>query len=239
MSTVFEKKGDTWQGGFVRTQGNPTPAVVTAKITELPLPDAEGAQLRAAQLAANARPGHFPKGPSPLRERSTKLACLGIPSAVLEAGSKEYQRTVKLANSYKRTRQREMYIAHGHVSAGVGALLAAASLALSGSRFLYELAASTPVRAAERGDLTMPQILKMAASLSDSARQNELAAWELCAREAIIRRRNDTSNQVAPWVVSSPDGKELRRVGRPRKALTVAQAAEGAADAGRLLDKTS
>lgn len=206
----------TFHGGFVRPQGNSSPAVLLPKKDELAKVNPAEAQDRSDRLKANRRPGSFPNGPSPLKERRTKLACLGIPSAVLEAGSPEYYRTIKLANSYKKARTKELYIAHGYVSSGVAALLAAASLALSASRFLYEIAANTPIRGQD-GGLGMPQILKLASGLSDSARQNELSAWELCAREAVIRKRNDNNNQSLPWTINQPDGKESRKIGRPRK----------------------
>jgi len=89
----------------------------------------------------------------------------------------------------------------------------------------------------------------MASSLSDSARQNELAAWELCARESMIRERNVNRSGNMPWVIqeakkeglvttqSSPishPGKRPR--GRPRKVALVELAAgpvtEGKDNAG-------
>ncbi len=148
---------------------------------------------------------------------------LGIPSSILEAGSQEYARTVRLAQAYKKARSKELFAAHGYVSSGCGALLSSASLALSASRYLYELAANTPVHAQERGDITLPALLKMASSLSVSYRQNELSAWELAAREAVIRKRNDNNNKAVPWIVGSSyeDSSELgkRKPGRPRKTV--------------------
>jgi hypothetical protein len=155
------------------------------------------------------------------RPRSTKLAVLGIPASILDAGSQEYARTVRLASGYKKARQRELFQAHGYVSSGVGALLAAASLALSGSRYLYEIAANLPIQPAERGDLSLPAILKMASSLGDSARQNELSAWELCAREAVIRRRNENNSLRNPWEVVESTETVKRGPGRPRRAIVV------------------
>lgn len=152
--------------------------------------------------------------PAP-KERKVALSCLGIPSSMLEAGDPAYARTMRLASSYKKARQKEIYIAHGYVSSGVASLLVSASLAISASRFLYEAAAASPIYTEVRHQLGMPQLMKLASSLADSARQNELAAWELAARESLVRKRNENSNVLAPWVVSV-DG-ETRKPGRPKK----------------------
>ncbi len=202
-------------GGMVRYKGEGRPPRVDNPRPErLARPDPTLAQDAAFVLAEGSQ---FPNRKSPLKERRTKLACLGIPSHILDAGSQEYARTIRLASSYKKVRVKELFQAHGYVSSGVSALLAAASLALSGSRFLYEIAASTPIQAAERGDLTMPQLLKLASSLSDSSRQNELSAWELCAREAVVRKRNDMNTVSIPWIHSESGG-ERKKPGRPSKA---------------------
>lgn len=161
--------------------------------------------------------------------RSTKLACLGIPSQILDKGSPAYSRCVRLANAYKKQRQKELILAHGYVSSAVSALLAASSLALSASRFLYEIAAGTeifPTENTPRGSLSMPQILKLASSLSDSARQNELSAWELCARESVVWKRNKDASNMTPWLSQNAgDNGSLNRPkrgpGRPRKVIVV------------------
>ncbi len=220
----------TFHGGLVRNRGEGRGVrIARAKVDELPTVSGDEAKSRQLQLESNKRPGSFPNGPSPLKARSTKLACLGIPSAVLDHGDPEYSRCVRLASAYKKARTKELYIAHGHVSSGVGALLAAASLALSASRFLYELASKTPVQPEEKGLLGMPTILKLASSLSDSARQNELSAWELCSREAVIHKRNASNEQAVPWLVTET-GKEISRAGRPRKVQVALGMAGGVID---------
>jgi hypothetical protein len=75
---------------------------------------------------------------------------------------------------WQRKRVAELAGAHGHVSHGVGAMLNAAAWLYAGAEFAAELAAET-------GDLDM---FKVSASLSGTARQHELASWELSAREA-------------------------------------------------------
>lgn len=225
----------TFHGGMVRDRGeNRGVRVARAKVTELPIADAEGAQERLLEMKGTNFNGG---GQSPRNARKTKLAVMGIPSHILDKGNPEYARCVRLANAFRKERTKELYIAHGYVSSGVGALLASASLAHSASRFLYELASST--EAAPEFGLGMPQLLKLASSLSDSARQNELSAWELCAREAVIRKRNDQNNVQSPWLVASDggekrkaDGNVVRRPGRPRKAETLVLTT-GDQDAGR------
>lgn len=214
----IEKDTSQFIGGFVRDRGEGRGVrVAKSKIDELPTVDAFEAQQRMDQMEANKRPGRFPEGPSPLKARKSKLACMGIPSAILEAGSPEYARCVRLASAYKKARTKELYIAHGYVSSGAGALLASASLALSASRFLYEIASSAELYPEAKGAVSLPALLKLASGLSDSARQSELSAWELCAREAVVRKRNDASNVMVPWEVQGPSGETKRPRGRPRK----------------------
>jgi len=79
---------------------------------------------------------------------------------------------------YAAHRRRELARAHGgEISAGVGAIVESAALAMAASRFLS-------ARAAETGD---PELFKQSSALASTARQHELAAWELAAREAQVR----------------------------------------------------
>lgn len=195
-----QDKEATFHGPFVRDRGEGRGVrVSTVKAQDL-------SQIEPGGAISPQEAGKLAKG------RRTKLACLGIPKAVLEAGSPEYARCVRLANAYKKARTKELFEAHGHVSSGASALLAAASLALAASRFLYEIAST----GGESYGISMPQLLKLASSLSDSARQNELSCWELCAREAVIRKRNEANNVAVPWLTGEA-GQERRKPGRPRK----------------------
>lgn len=142
-----------------------------------------------------------------LMGRKTKLACLGLPTNILDQGSPEYAKCVRLANKYKKVRTKELYLAHGYVSAGVNALLSSASLAIAASRFLY-------AAAAENGSAN-PGLIKIATSLSDSARQSELSAWELCSKEAIIFRKNSKDKSM-PWLVEPKEVVEKRVFGHKR-----------------------
>ncbi len=115
-------------------------------------------------------------------------------------------------NKYRKTRMKELARLHGHVSAGAGALLASASLALAASRFLYERFAGKPEDGG--GDTTT---LKQAAQLADSARQSELAAWELSAREGVLKRRQEAMETGMPWLVNV-EGVEKAKLGRKTNA---------------------
>ncbi len=223
LGVEYDPSGIFNGDGFVQPNGNGTLKVTNT--ADMALLDPTTVQDAALALVGT---NTYPNIRTPLKHRKTKLAVLGIPSSILEAGSKEYARTVRLAQSYKTARQRELYNAHGYVSSGVGALLSSCALALSASRFLYELAASTPIIAAERGDLTLPQILQMASRLSDSSRQNELSAWDLAAREGVVRKRNENSNISAPWLVESVTGEVKRGPGRPRRVQLVEENAPSA-----------
>jgi hypothetical protein len=86
----------------------------------------------------------------------------------------------------------ELQAAHGYVSHGVGAMIAAAAWLYAGGEFAAELAA-------EAGD---PEGFKIAANLTGTARQNELAAWELCAREAQARPKAAADT---PWLTSGDE----------------------------------
>ncbi len=77
-----------------------------------------------------------------------------------------------------RARRTELAAATGGVSHGVGAMLAAAAWQHAGGEFAAELGAET-------GDV---ELFKVAATLSSTARQHDLAAWELATREAQARR---------------------------------------------------
>ncbi len=77
-----------------------------------------------------------------------------------------------------RARRAELFASTGFVSHGVGAILAAAAWQHAGGEFAAELAAET-------GDV---ELFKAAASLTSTARQHDLAAWELAVREAAARK---------------------------------------------------
>lgn len=144
--------------------------------------------------------------------RKTKLAAMGLSPAIIKAGDPRYAAALYQANKYRKTRMKELAKLHGHVSAGAGALLASASLALAASRFLYERYAEEP--ALGGGEL---ELLKQASGLADKARAAELAAWEMSAREGVLARRQDAASAGMPWI-QTVDGHDKAKTGRKTNA---------------------
>lgn len=204
-----EKPENTIIGGFVRGRSETTKQAIVSvegpRPDEMKFPDKEGYESRVSEGLVYKRT--WRRGQIKGGRRKSKLAVMGIPSESLDAGNQDYARCVRLSRAYQRTRTRELLVSHGWVSSGVSSLLSAASLALAASRYLYQLATQTPVdRVAE--------ILKKASSLADSHRQNELAAWELCAREATSHRKMQALSKGIPWLVNQDEGKP--KIGRPK-----------------------
>jgi hypothetical protein len=169
--------------------------------------DVDGAATRLAEGTIGKKRG-WPKGkPRGNTIRKTKLAVLGVPSSVLDSGNPAYARCVRLASAYRKVRVRELTISHGYVSSGASALLASAAHALAASRYLYEQAATASPE-------SLLEILKAASRLADSARANELAAWELSAREGLARKKLAAFGSGTPWIVQAKDGSKR---GRPKK----------------------
>ena len=171
--SVQAEAGERLVGGFIESNG--TQAAVKP--------------IRPDEMAVAEMPHPRPWTKLP-RVRKTKIALMGIGRAILDQADPRYKRALLLANAYRKVRSAELATMHGYVSSGASALLSSASLALAASRFLYE-------KVAEGGDITL---LKQAASLGDSARQSELAAWEMSAREGAAKRRLDASKTGVPWL---------------------------------------
>jgi hypothetical protein len=150
--------------------------------------------------------------------RKTKLAAFGLSPGIIKHGDPQYAAALYQANKYRKTRMKELAKLHGHVSAGAGALLASASLALAASRFLYERYAQKPEDGG--GDL---ECLKQASGLADKARAAELAAWEMSAREGVLARRAEASAAGMPWL-QTLDGEDKKKAGRKTNAQRQEQA---------------
>lgn len=154
------------------------------------------------------KPQRFWPKKSLIKGKKTKLATFGLSQEILDKGDPRYAECVKIADDYRKHRSRELVIMHGHISSGASSLLSSASLALAASRYLYE-------RFAETGEIS---VLQMASKLATDARQTELAVWELCAREAISRKKAAAQQQAVPWLTQGQTGIEIKRGrGRPRK----------------------
>lgn len=181
---------DTLNGGFLQANGDrlaPRPRVDARTLSEpQELP---------------------PRGKGAGKGRKTRLAALGLSPSIIKAGDPDYAKSLAQANKYRKTRMRELARLHGHVSAGAGALLASASLALASSRYLYQ-------RAAADGD---PMLLKQASQLADSARSSELAAWEMSAREGLLKRKGQAMLEGQPWLLTQA-GEAPAKAGRKTNA---------------------
>jgi hypothetical protein len=149
------------------------PRIEVVQVHEWAAPCASDVAANLAESKAIGKP--FKHGYDP-RRRAKKpiLALLGVDGVDADPA---YALALRRASRYRKRRCSELAVTHGYVSAGASGLVASASLALCASRYLYE-------RAAKTGD---PELLKRASSLANDARQNELAAWELCSRESATR----------------------------------------------------
>ena len=87
-----------------------------------------------------------------------------------------------------RARRTELHDSTGGVSHGVGAMLASAAWLYAAAEFCAELAA-------ESGNA---ELFKTSSALSATARQHDLAAWELATREQAARK--SASAAPAPWL---------------------------------------
>ena len=152
------------------------------------------------------------RAPGAGKGRKTKLAAFGLSPSIIKSGDPRYAAALYQANKYRKTRMKELAQLHGHVSAGAGALLASASLALAASRFLYERYAEGVD--AGGGEL---ELLKQASGLADKARAAELAAWEMSAREGVLKRRTEAANAGMPWL-QNVDGGDKQKPGRKTNA---------------------
>ncbi len=181
---------DTITGGFIEASGDSGITVATPKGPALsdatPDPDLKKVRRNRAK-------------------RSLRLACMGLSPKILHEGDPRYRNCIELANRYRRKRVAELSELHGGLSAGASSMLASAALALAASRYLYEL------YAVDLGGELGTVMLKQAASLADSARQSELAAWEVSAREGLARRKLAASDAGVPWLAHVDEGHKAGR----------------------------
>jgi len=131
--------------------------------------------------------------------RKPKLAMLGIDIAYLNIQDPRYRAALRRAEFYLKRRSRELAVMFGYASAGVNGVLSSASLQLAASKYLSQLAA-------ELAGVDMKlfvEYMRMAMQLQNSARQNEMAAYEICAKEASIAKK--LLDQEVPWLKSGGD----------------------------------
>ncbi len=113
----------------------------------------------------------------------------------LDKSDPAYRPFLRWGRRYAAHRRAELALSHGgEISAGVGAMVESAGLAMAASRYLH-------ARGSECGD---PELLKRASALANDARQNELAAWELASREAAARPRRPV-DPLAAYRLPAPE----------------------------------
>lgn len=150
-------------------------------------------------------------------KRQVKITTLCGLRDSLENCDTEWAKCVMEAERYRTTRHKEMQMAHGHVSAGVGGMLASSALAMATSRYLYR-------RAVLEGDT---QLAKEGAKFASESKNLEAMAWELCSREGTVRARQEKAELGVPWLRRAADGtlQPKKKPGRPRKDAQSAEAA--------------
>ena len=122
--------------------------------------------------------GRFAPGNAVARSQRLRPGALG--GARIDTTLPEYRPFARWGQRYAAHRRRELAAAHGgEISAGVGAIVESAALAMAASRFMTFLGSQS-------GDADQ---LAKAARLSETARQHELAAWELASRECQVRAK--------------------------------------------------
>jgi hypothetical protein len=142
----------------------------------------------------NGRP--YQKGNKAARGRKPKLAMIGVDVALLDIKDSRYTSALRRAEYYLKRRSRELSVMFGYASAGVNGILSSASLQLAASKYLAQ-------RASEMAGVDMKvftELMKLSMQLQNSARTNELAAYELCAKESGEAKR--VVKQAAPWLQS-------------------------------------
>lgn len=140
----------------------------------------------------NGKP--FTKGNRAARGRRPKLARLGIDTKYLNIKDERYRGCLRRAEYYLARRCRELCVAFGYVSAGVSGILSTAALQLAASKYIHQLAAE----AAGENIPLMIKLLEIGTKLANGSRQNEISAWELCAKECAATRARHS--EMAPWL---------------------------------------
>jgi hypothetical protein len=131
--------------------------------------------------------GRFLRGNTAQRDKLVRPGVRGFTSAL--AVHEDFAPFQRWGQRYASHRRTELATAHGgKLSAGVSALIESAGAQLAASRFVQAKASAT-------GDADG---FKRASALANDARQNELAAWELAAREGKAREESD-DRKPDPW----------------------------------------
>lgn len=149
------------------------------RIEVLPADELPAATPADAVRSERGPDGRFLPGNTIARQQRVKPGPRGLVG--IDRTSNEFRPFARWGARYGAHRRRELALAHGgQISAGVGAIVESAALAMAASRYLQTLASQT----------NNPDLFKQASQLASTARQHELAAWELASREADVLAKN-------------------------------------------------
>jgi len=152
---------------------------------------------KGAMTTGNGRP--FQKGNQAAIAKKPRLVMLGIPLDALEADPRMVS-YLRKAEYYLKRRTRELCAMFGYVSAGVNGILSSAALQLAHSKFINVKAIESGFDL-DPGDSKKGQYMRymaMSQTLQNAARSNELAASDLCAKEAGLSKTQ--ANKAAAWL---------------------------------------
>ena len=147
----------------------------------------------------NGRP--FQKGNKAARGRKPKLVMLGINLAKVNINDHKLAVYLRRAEYYLKRRSRELCAMFGYASAGVNGILSSAAVQLANAKYISLVAAEMAGDPDTRKEYF--ELIKLSINLQNSARSNELAAYELCAKEAGATKM--IKKQHASWIHDGGD----------------------------------
>ena len=153
------------------------------RIEVLPPDELPAANPGSAARSQRGPDGRFARGNTEGRVRRVRPGTGSLTGfAGLNQTCPEYHRFAQWGARYSAHRRRELAQAHGgELSSGASAIIESAAQAMAASRFVQWLAG-------QRGDA---ELFKQASQLASTARQHELAAWELASREGRVRLESE------------------------------------------------
>lgn len=163
--------------------------IETPPANELSLPSASSSDTDVRDRDHN---GRFLPQNTVARSSKIRPAKHGALVALEAKADPAWQTADRWGKRYAAHRRGEIAKAHGAISGGASTLIESAGCVLADSRYIR-------AKGAQAGD---PALLKLAASLAETAKQLELSAWELAAREAPKNKVTDR-----PWFVQPKDPK--------------------------------
>lgn len=131
--------------------------------------------------------GRFAPGNSVARARKIRAGAHGALVALEAQADPAWRASGKWGRRYSAHRRAELTAAHGYLSAGASAMIDDAASIRADAKYLQ-------ARARAAGDAALS---RQAASMLAEAKQLELAAWELAAREAKARPKTP---DAYPWL---------------------------------------